>query len=142
MKTPEDHVLRGWAMIHAGWLPNRCHLTSGKGVTAYMAVRGRPYKGRDCALGGEVYTLDSLRKTYQCQWRRRCWMTKDEADHDIVVVGSREVLRNKTVRKKSEHWDAAMDQYGSWTLGSSTWNTNNSQTIQTSCTTSTSSTWS
>jgi len=125
MKIPEDHVLRGWAMIHAGWLLNRCHLTSGKGVTAYMA-----------------YTLDSLRKTYQCQWRRRCWMTKDEADHDIVVVGSREVLRNKTVRKKSEHWDAAMDQYGSWTLGSSTWNTNNSQTIQTSCTTSTSSTWS
>ena len=46
-------------------------------------------------------------------------MTKDEADHDIVVVGSREVLRNKTVRKKSEHWDAAMlisMEVGPWDL--------------------------
>ena len=67
MKIPEDHVLRGWAMVHAGWLRNRCHLTSGNGVTAYMAVRGSRYKGRVCAFGEEVYTLDSLRKTYQCQ---------------------------------------------------------------------------
>jgi hypothetical protein len=119
MKIPEDHVLRGWAMVHVGWLLNRCHLTSGNGVTAYMAVRGRRYKGRVCAFGEEVYTLDSLRKTYQCQWRRGCWMTKDEADHDIVVVGSREVLRSKTVRKKSEHWDAAMlisMEVGPWDL--------------------------
>jgi hypothetical protein len=46
-------------------------------------------------------------------------MTKDEADHDIVVVGSREVLRSKTVRKKSEHWDAAMlisMEVGPWDL--------------------------
>lgn len=68
MKIPGDHVLRGWAMVHAGWLLNRCHLTSGNGVTAYMAVRGRPYKDRICAFGEEVYTLDSLRTTYQCQW--------------------------------------------------------------------------
>ena len=46
---PEEHVLRGWAMVHAAWLLNRYHLTSSNGVTAYMAVRGRPYLGQPAA---------------------------------------------------------------------------------------------
>ena len=54
MKIPDGHVLQAWAMVHGCWLLNRYHLTSSNGVTAYMAVRGRPYKGRVCAFGEEV----------------------------------------------------------------------------------------
>jgi hypothetical protein len=119
MKLAEDHVLRGWAMVHAGWLLNRYHLTSSSGITAYMAVRGRPYKGRVCAFGEEVYALDSLQQKYQCQWRKGCWLTKDEADHDIVAVGENEIIRSKAVRKTAEHWDAAALlalQVGPWDM--------------------------
>lgn len=63
MKIPDDHVLRAWAMVHGSWLLNRYHLTSSNGVTAYMAVRGRPYKGRVCAFGEEVYALDSFNRS-------------------------------------------------------------------------------
>ena len=101
------------------WLLNRYHLTSGNGVTAYMAVCGRPYKGRVCAFGEEVYALDSLQQKYQCQWRRGCWLTKDEADHDVVATGAREVIRSKAVRKTSEHWDASLLiglEIGPWDL--------------------------
>jgi hypothetical protein len=119
MKLAEDHVLRGWAMVHAGWLLNRYHLTSSSGITAYMSVRGRPYKGRVCAFGEEVYALDSLQQKYQCQWRKGCWLTKDEADHDIVAVGENEIIRSKAVRKTAEHWDAAALlalQVGPWDM--------------------------
>ena len=119
MKIPDDHVLRAWAMVHGSWLLNRYHLTSSNGVTAYMAVRGRPYKGRVCAFGEEVYALDSLQQKYQCQWRRGCWLTKDEADHDIVAVGAQEVLRSKAVRKIAEHWDGSFLvslEIGPWDL--------------------------
>ena len=78
MKIPEDHALQGWAMVHAGRLLNRYHITSSNGITAYMGVRGRPYKGRVCAFGEEVYALDSLQQKYQCQWRKGCWLTKDK----------------------------------------------------------------
>eukprot|EP00435_Cladocopium_sp_Y103_P025443 s995_g6.t1 len=116
---PEEHVLRAWAMILAGWLLNRYHLIASNGITAFMAVKGRPYRGRVCAFGEEVYALDSLQKKYQCQWRKGCWLTKDEADHDIVAVGSREVIRSKAVRKIAEHWDAAFllsVEVGPWDL--------------------------
>ena len=115
---PEEHVLRGWAMVHAAWLLNRYHLTSSNGVTAYMAVRGRPYRGRVCSFGEEVYGLDSLQQKYQRQWRKGCWLTK-EADHDIIAVGSKEVIRSKAVRKISEHWDGAFLlslEVGPWDL--------------------------
>eukprot|EP00435_Cladocopium_sp_Y103_P023304 s2901_g5.t1 len=104
---PESHPLRGWAMIHAAWLLNRFHITSSNGIAAFMAVRGRPYRGRVCAFGEEVYALDSLQQKYQCQWRKGSWLTKDEADHDVVAVGAREVIRSKAVRKIAEHWDGA-----------------------------------
>jgi hypothetical protein len=35
-----------------------------------MAMRGRPYRGRVCAFGEDVYALDSLQQKYQCQWRK------------------------------------------------------------------------
>eukprot|EP00435_Cladocopium_sp_Y103_P020525 s4238_g5.t1 len=87
IRIPETHVLQGWSIVHAAWLLNRYHLAASTGVIAFMAVRGRPYKGRVCAFGEEVFALDSLQQKYQCQWRRGCWLTKDEADHDIVAVG-------------------------------------------------------
>ena len=84
-----------------------------------MAVRGRPYRGRVCSFGEEVYGLDSLQQKYQCQWRKGCWLTKDEADHDIIAVGPKEVIRSKAVRKISEHWDGAFLlslEIGPWDL--------------------------
>ena len=57
MVIPEDHVLRGWFVVHAGWLLNRFHVTSTNGVTAFMALRGRPYRERVCAFGEVVYAL-------------------------------------------------------------------------------------
>ena len=63
--------------------------------------------------------MDSLQQKYQCQWRRGCWLTKDEADHDIVAVGPREVLRSKAVRKIAEHWDGGFLislEIGPWDL--------------------------
>ena len=45
------------------------------------------------------------------------WLTKDTADHDIVCAGEREVLRSKTARKISEHWDSGLlinMQIGPW----------------------------
>eukprot|EP00435_Cladocopium_sp_Y103_P043647 s2238_g12.t1 len=119
LRIPESHVLQGWSFVHAAWLLNRYHLSSSTGVTAFMAVRGRPYKGRVCAFGEEVFALDSLQQKYQCQWGRGCWLTKDEADHDIVAVGAREVLRSKAVRKIAEHWDASFLiglEIGPWDL--------------------------
>ena len=44
MNIPDGHALHGCIMVHAGWLLNRYHLTSGNGVTAYMVVRGDPTK--------------------------------------------------------------------------------------------------
>lgn len=82
-----------------------------------MAMRGRPYRGRVCAFGEDVYALDSLQQKYQCQWRKGCWLTKDKADHDIVCAGEREVLRSKAARKISEHWDSGLlinMQIGPW----------------------------
>ena len=37
MVIPEDHVLGGWSVVHAGWLLSRFHVTSANGVTAFMA---------------------------------------------------------------------------------------------------------
>ena len=119
MKLPEAHVLHGWAIVHAGWLLNRYHLSSSTGITAFMGVRGRPYRGRVCSFGEEVYGLDSLQLKFQCQWRRGCWLTKDDSDHDVIAVGSHEVIRSKAVRKIAEHWDASLLlslEVGPWDL--------------------------
>ena len=70
-------------------------------------------------LARKVYALDSLQQKYQCQWPRGCWLTKDEADQDVVCVGEREVLQSKAVRKIAEHWDSALlisMQVGPWDL--------------------------
>ena len=69
MVIPEDHVIRGWAIVEAGWLVNRFHVTTTNGVTAIMSLRGRPYRGTVFAFGEEVYALDSFQQKHQCQWR-------------------------------------------------------------------------
>ena len=104
-KLKPDHVLHSWAIIHAAWLLNRFHIANATGVTAFMAVRGRPYKGRICNFGSEVYALDALRQKYQSQWRPGIWLTKDESDHDVVCVGPNEVLRSKAIRRVEEKWN-------------------------------------
>ena len=107
-KFPKDHVMHAWAMIHGAWLLNRYHMSSSTGVTAHMSLRGRPYKGRVCAFGEEVFALDPLQLKYNIQWRRGVWLGKDEADHDIVAVGTRELVKSKAVRKVAEHWNGDM----------------------------------
>ena len=60
IKFPAEHPLRGWAVIHGAWLLNRCHVASSLGTTAFMSLRGRPYKGRICAFGEQVFALGPL----------------------------------------------------------------------------------
>ena len=99
-KLPEEHPLHAWAMIHASWILNRFHVSNVTGVTSHMALRGRPYNGRICSFACEVYALDPLQARYQRQWRRGVWLTKDEADHSVVCVGTHELIRSEAVPKK------------------------------------------
>lgn len=44
--------------------------------------------GRVRSCGEEAYGLDSLQLKFQWQWRRGCWLTKDDSDHDVIALGS------------------------------------------------------
>ena len=116
---PKEHVLHAWSMHHSAWLLNRFHIPDTTGITAYMSLRGRGYKGRVCTFATTVYGLDPLQAKYNAQWRRGIWLTKDNSDHDLVCTGPREVIRHKAVRKVNETWDAetilAME-VGPWDL--------------------------
>ena len=99
-----QHPLKPWAMVHAAWPLNRFHVSSTTGCTAFMSLRGRPYKARICWFAQVVFALDALQAKYSAQWRRRIWLGKDE---DIVAVSEKEVIKSKAVRKTSEEWDAS-----------------------------------
>ncbi|CAL1141687.1 unnamed protein product [Cladocopium goreaui] len=116
---PPDHVLRGWSVLHGAWLLNRYHVSSSTGTTAFMALRGRPYRGRICAFGEEVYALDPLQAKYAAQWRRGIWLSKDSADMDLVAVSPTEIIRSRAVRKVSEHWNSELAvalEVGPWDM--------------------------
>eukprot|EP00435_Cladocopium_sp_Y103_P037670 s676_g10.t1 len=70
VKFAEEHPLRPWAVIHGAWLLSRCHVASSTATPAFMSLRSRPYKGRVCAFGEEVFALDPLQAKYNTQWRR------------------------------------------------------------------------
>ena len=108
VKFPSEHPLRAWAVIHGAWLLNRYHVASPTGTTAFMSLRGRPYKGRICAFGEEVFALDPLQAKYSTQWRRGIWLTKDGTDMDVVAVSENEVIRSRAIRKVAEHWNAEL----------------------------------
>ena len=103
---PAEHPLRGWSVIHGAWFLTRFHVASSLGTTVFMSLRGRPYKGRICAFGKEVFALDLLQVKYVSQWRRGIWLTKDNADMDIVTVSRTEIIRSRAIRKVFEHWNA------------------------------------
>ena len=77
VKFPAEHPPRAWAIIHGAWLLNRFHVSSPTATTAFMSLRGRPYRGRVCAFGEEAFALDPLQAKYSTQWRRGIWLTKD-----------------------------------------------------------------
>ena len=104
----EQHVLQSWALIHACWLLNRYHVTSSTGMTAYLSVKGRPYRGRVCCFGETVHGLDPLQAKYKSQWRPGVWLGKDNMDHDLVMVNDNEIVRCKAVRKAGEHWNSEL----------------------------------
>ena len=108
VKFPSEHPLRAWAVIHGAWLLNRYHVASSTGTTAFMSLCGRPYKGRICAFGEEVFALDPLQAKYSTQWRRGIWLTKDGMDMDVVAVSENEVIRSRAIRKVAEHWNAEL----------------------------------
>ena len=115
----ETSVLHSWALMHASWLLNRYHVSNSTGVTAYMSVKGRPYRGRVCCFGELVHGLDPLQAKYRSQWRPGAWLGKDGQDHDLVLVGPNEVVRCKAVRKTGEHWDGELlcsASIGPWDL--------------------------
>ena len=119
VKFAPEHPLRGWSVIHGAWLLNRFHIASSIGTTAFMSLRGRPYKGRVCAFGEEVFALDPLQAKYSSQWRRGIWLTKDSTDMDIVSVTPTEIIRSRAVRKVSEHWNAELAvalEVGPWDM--------------------------
>ena len=104
----ESHVLHSWAVVHACWLLNRYHVTSATGMTAYLSVKGRPYRGRVCCFGETVYGLDPLQAKYKSQWRPGAWLRKDHMDHDLILVNDNEVVRCKAVRKTGESWNGEL----------------------------------
>ena len=108
VKFRAEHPLRAWAVIHGAWLLNRYHTSSSTGTTAFMSLRGRPYKGRIYAFGEEMFALDPLQAKYSTQWRRGIWLTKDGADMDAVAISENEVIRSRAIRKVAEHWDAEL----------------------------------
>ena len=122
VKFPSEHPLRGWSVVHGAWLLNRYHISSSTGTTAFMSLRGRPYKGRVCAFGEEVFALDSLdplQAKYSTQWRRGMWLTKDSADMDVVAVSAAEIIQSRAIRKTAEHWDAELAfslEFGPWDM--------------------------
>ena len=118
-KLPERHPLHAWAMIHASWILNRFHVSYVTGVTSHMALRGRPYNGKIYNFACEVYALDPPQTRYQSQWRRGVWLTKDEVYHNVVCIGSHELVRSKAVRKTDERWDLELIlamQVGPWDM--------------------------
>lgn len=119
VKFPDDHPLRAWAVIHGAWLLNRYHISSSTGTTAFMSLRGRPYREKVCAFGEEVFALDPLQAKYSTQWRRGIWLTKDSADMDVFAVSEKEVIRSRAIRKVAEHWNSDLAlafNVGPWDL--------------------------
>ena len=119
VKFPSEHPLRGWSVVHGAWLLNRYHISSSTGTTAFTSWRGRPYKGRVCAFGEEVFALDPLQAKYSTQWRRGMWLTKDSADMDVVAVSAAEIIQSRAIRKTAEHWDAELAfslEVGPWDM--------------------------
>ena len=57
LKFPGDHPLRAWSVTHGAWLLKSYHVASSRGTTAFMSLRGRPYRGRICAFGEEGFRL-------------------------------------------------------------------------------------
>ena len=93
VKFPQEHPLRRWSVMHGAWLLSRYHISYSTGATAFISLRGRPYKGKICAFGEEVFALDPLQaKKYASQWRRRMWLSKGFMDMDVVAVSPTEVI--------------------------------------------------
>ena len=87
-------------------------------MTAYLSVKGRPYRGRVCCFGETVHGLDPLQAKYKSQWRPGVWLGKDSMDHDLVMVNDNEIVRCKAVRETGEHWNSELLLNGSdWTFG-------------------------
>ena len=101
----QEHPLRGWSVMHGAWLLNRYHISSSTCTTASMSLRGRPYKGKICAFGEQVFALPAK---YVSQWRRGMWLTKDSMDMDVVAVSPTEVITSRAVRKVNEHFIAEL----------------------------------
>lgn len=59
-------------------------------------------------LWRSVHGLDPLQAKYKSQWRPGAWLGKDAMDHDLVLVGTNEIVRCKAVRKTGEHWDGEL----------------------------------
>ena len=49
-----------------------------------------------------------MQAKYKSQWRPGAWLGKDAMDHDLVLVGTNEIVRCKAVRKTGEHWDGEL----------------------------------
>ena len=77
-------------------------------MTAYLSVKGRPYRGRVCCFGETVHGLDPLQAKYKSQWRPGVWLGKDSMDHDLVMVNDNEIVRCKAVRETGEHWNSEL----------------------------------
>ena len=117
VKFPAEHPPRAWAIIHGAWLLNRFHVSSPTATTAFMSLRGRPYRGRVCAFGEEAFALDPLQAKYSTQWRRGIWLTKDSADMDVVAVSENEIIRSRAIRKVAENWNADLARAMALTVG-------------------------
>ena len=69
-------------------------------------MTGRPYRGWLANFGQVVLGLDPKASKYKPSWRRGVYLGKDSAGHDVLGVGSDEVIRTKALRRTANLWSA------------------------------------
>ena len=104
---PDGHGFHTWAARHASWLLNRFAKHSALQSTPYEQLYGRPYRGRVCPFGAQVFALDPVSK-YKPSWVRGVWVGKDALDQDIVVLGGGHLVRTRAVRMSREETDGEL----------------------------------
>lgn len=90
-------------------------MTSATGMTAYLSVKGRPYRGRVCCFGETVLGLDPL------QAKNKSHDQMGQMDQDLALVSENEVVRCKAVRKTGAVRRRAFDECSGWTMTYESW---------------------
>ena len=106
VKLEAKHPLVAWSYLHAAWLLNRYHQSSGQ-ATAFEAAYGRKYNGKITSFGEFVQVYH---RPLNCKqgpiWVPGIWVGKssdgNEDMHIVITPGG--VVKGKAIRRSSEPW--------------------------------------